>query len=190
MNCSLSPIRFASVAALALLLTACSSGPSFKKPRERTNFDVAFRQGAPQPVYSRTRWVHPPEVLPARGVSRVASDAPRVNPVFQLALTNATIEEAATVLAQSAKYSSFCPEYAKTRRVTINASGTLEQLTEELSKITTLSFVVDHRSREIRVESGAARRGPIAPRIDPSAEVPSRDGMGLSDMEDALSGGT
>lgn len=122
-------------------------GCSTPQPRTET-YKVAFRQSPPQPVYNRLRWVRPPDVKPARGLPQ--AEAPRINPIFHLAIDNGTLEEVSLALAAMARYQSYCSSLVAEKRISIQSLGTLDELADEVATLSGVHVVVDHPSREIR----------------------------------------
>ena len=144
------------VIGLISVLTAGCSGVKEYQPIPKKNglFMPSVRTAAPEPVYSRTRWVRPPEVLPQRdlpdGQSSQLADSPSIRPVFQLTLSNATLEETARVLAATARYSSYtAPSIAKDK-ISVKNLGTLDELARIIESKARVQVVVDHQNREVR----------------------------------------
>lgn len=131
------------------LLSSCSARPAWEAESDVRVHPIASRQLPPEQVYSRVRWVHPPEVLPSRQVS-TGQGKPRVLPIIHLKLQNASLEEAARVVAASARYQSFVSSSASNKRVTIQSLGTIDELAEELAKKTNTEVLVDHETRSVR----------------------------------------
>src|SRR5690606_1426600 len=111
-------------------------------------YSVSYRQTAPQPVYNRLRWVHPPEVLPARATHE--STAPTIFPVFHVDLRNSTLEEAARVLAATARYESYCSSAIANRKISFNRLGTLNELAAALAASAGITVQVDHDMKTVR----------------------------------------
>lgn len=141
-----------SVACMAVLLSTLSAcGPALKDwapERDKKAHAIAYRQTAPQPVYSRLRWVHLPETMPAREIPE--SEAPTIFPVFHLDLKNASLEEAARALAATTRYSSYCSSSLVDRKISMNRLGTLDELAHEIAATTGISVQVDHSMKTVR----------------------------------------
>lgn len=137
------------LAAGLLAGVGCSSSdsPEWKPDRERTGYIPAYRKHAPQPVYNRLTWVRPPSVMPARNVT---SAAPEILPVFHLDLKNASMDEAAQILAATARFSSYCSSTIADRKITINRLGTIDELAEEISSAAGITVQVDRESQTVR----------------------------------------
>ena len=91
---------------LSLLSVAGCAGPKEYQPystSQRTLFLTSPRTVGPEPVYARTRWVRPSEVLPQREHANSSTssaglrESPSLRPVFELSLKNATLESMALV---------------------------------------------------------------------------------------------
>lgn len=134
----------------------------FKGPKDYEPYGVndelylpTVRQNAPEPVYSRTRWVHLPELLPEREMpgteSRQASvGGAALRPVFHLELKNSSLEESARVLAALARYSSFTAPSIASQKLTIENLGTIDELGELIARKAAIQVVVDHESKEVK----------------------------------------
>jgi hypothetical protein len=123
---------------------------------DRTLFMPSFRTAAPEPVYSRTRWVHLPEVIPDRNipgdenVDREPGAGPALRPVFHLALKDTSLEETARVLAAMARYSSFTTPSIASRKISIENLGTIDELGQIIERKAQIQVVVDHDNKEVR----------------------------------------
>ena len=101
-----------------------------------------------QPVYNPAKWVRPPEVLPDRTPPPQARAV--IMPVIQLELKNVTLAEAARLLANAIRYHSYCAIMVGSKKITINAVGTIDELSAQLAELAEAKELVDHNSREIR----------------------------------------
>ena len=145
---------------LGLVLCGVSAGCSTSdvKPYEpptkrgRTVFMPSYRVAGPEPVYARTRWVHPPEVLPSRdgGDTESSYDTPPLRPVYQLSLKNATLEEACKVVASLARYSSYTSPSLAKERFSFQNLGTIDELARIIEGKAGIKVVVDHENKEVR----------------------------------------
>jgi hypothetical protein len=142
------------MAALAAVIAACAPKMPEWQPEDKSSqvFSVATRQLPPPPVYNRIRWVMPPEPLPVSGLP--ASNAPALRPIMHLELTNATLEETSKILAESARYRSYCSGLIADQRITINKLGTLDELAQAIAEQAGIQVVLDHHSREVRFFAG------------------------------------
>lgn len=145
------------LASLVLASAACQKGPKPWEPDagERTLFLPSIRQVGPAPVYSRTRWTQPPEVLPNRERpgsrdAEMASSAPALRPVFQLSLKGTPLAEAARVLAATSRYTSYTDPSIANEKVTIESLGTIDELGQMIERKAQVQVVVDHKNREVR----------------------------------------
>ena len=135
-------------------LTAC--GPTGKEwepdKKEPKVFSMSTTQTAPQPVYSRLRWVHLPEPLPSRQMPE--SGAPQIYPVFHMQLKNTRLEDVARLLASTARYSSYCASTVADKKVTVNRLGTIDELAQYIQQDAGVRVVVDHENKQVRFMAG------------------------------------
>ncbi len=145
----------------ALLVVATAGCSSDVKPYDpkashnRTLFLPSVRRVGAEPVYSRTRWVQPPEVLPNRerpgsADSSEAKAGPPIRPVFQLNLANVSLEEAARVLAATSRYQSYTEPSIASQKITIRNLGTIDELARLIERKAGIQVVVDHEGKEVR----------------------------------------
>lgn len=141
-----------------MILSGCSSSKPVPPKKEVSKaFPVANRQLAPEPVYSRTRWVQLPEVLPASGAnalkpakSRQALEKPMMFQVINFELDDGTLKEAAQMLAASSRYQAFCdPSFAE-KKISINMLGTIHEIANKISEASGVDILIDHTNREVR----------------------------------------
>ncbi len=119
----------------------------------RTIFMPSYRTAGPEPVYARTRWVQPPEVLPPRsgGSTENSYDqAPSLRPVYELTMKNATLEQTCKVLAQMARYSSYTSPSLATQKFSFQNLGTIDELARIIEEKAGIKVVVDHENKEVR----------------------------------------
>jgi hypothetical protein len=119
----------------------------------RTLFLPSYQQAGAEPVYSRTRWVHPPEVLPGRESTYTSSsytNAPSLRPVYHLHLKNATLEQTSRVVGEMARYSSYCSPSLTTQKFSFENLGTIDELARIIEEQAQIKVVVDHDSKEVR----------------------------------------
>lgn len=135
-----------SLATFSLLLTGCST--KVAPDSERKVFGVTVRRHDPQPVYKRTRMVYLPAPIPV--AQNYKSIPPLMLPVIHFELTDASLEEAAKILGQTARYSSYCASTIAEKRITLTALGTVDELAHKIAKIAKIETVVDHHNREVR----------------------------------------
>ncbi len=145
---------------LGLLLCGVSVGCSTSdvKPYEpttkrgRTVFMPSYRAAGAEPVYARTRWVHPPEVLPSRdgGDTQSSYETPPLRPVYELSLKNATLEETCKVLASMARYSSYTSPSLAKDKFSFQNLGTIDELARTIEGKAGIKVVVDHENKEVR----------------------------------------
>lgn len=115
---------------------------------ERKLFGISVRRHAPQPVYKRTRLVHLPAPIPENIASN--SSAPLILPVIHFEIVDASLEDAAKILGQSARYSIYCASTVADKRITLTALGTVDELADQIGKIAKVETIVDHHNHEVR----------------------------------------
>lgn len=143
--------RGTAFAVAAALLCASGCGPAMKEwspERKRVGYGMAYRKTAPEPVYNRLRWVHLPEVLPARATGEAT--APMILPVVHLDLKNATLEEASRILASTARFNSYCSSSIADRKISLNKLGTLPELAAAIEATAGITVQVDFESSTVR----------------------------------------
>lgn len=144
----LSSLLALSLGAASVALTGCSSQPKWEPDVEQQFYGTAVRQLPPQPVYNRLRLVYLPEPLPQKDL-KVAS-LNKILPIFRFELKDGTIEEASRVLAETARYTSYCSSIIADRKFSFEGLGTIDELASSISKRAGVNVVVDHGNREVR----------------------------------------
>jgi hypothetical protein len=124
--------------------------PTAKKGR--TLFMPSYRVAGPEPVYARTRWVHPPEVLPSRegGDTDSSYETPPLRPVYELSISNGTLEQTCKVLASMARYSSYTSPSLAKEKFSLKNLGTIDELARIIEEKAQIKVVVDHENKEVR----------------------------------------
>jgi hypothetical protein len=138
---------------IALVATSliCSCGGSekpYEPHQERKYFTFPARQLAPEPVYNRLTLVRPPDPLPDSDLQE--SDAPVIHPVIHLDIKDASLEQAARVLASAARYNAYCSSLIADRTITMSELGTIDELAKRISRKANIEVVVDHQNAEVR----------------------------------------
>lgn len=147
-------MRTVTLLAGVLLAAGCSSGGyEYLEADKPKVFKVASRQHAPDPVYSRTTWVRPPQVLPTR--ERDAKTKPLILPVIHYTVDGLPLKEAALILAATSRYRSYTAPSIEGQKISINSLGTIEELAQEIENKAGVRVVIDHENEEIRVLPGA-----------------------------------
>lgn len=139
------------VALLALVVSGC--GAKRIQPEKRLTksvYKVVSTQKPLAPIYNRTRWAHLPSVMPASAVNSSPSKAPRIFPVIELVLENDSLETAATIIAGTARYSSYCSSHIADDTITLTALGTIDELADRVAQEAGITVSVDHENREVR----------------------------------------
>lgn len=118
----------------------------------RTLFMPSYRVAGPEPVYARTRWVHPPEVLPSRdeGDTDSSYPSPPLRPVYELSLKKSTLEQTCKVLASMARYSSYTSPSLAKETFSFKNLGTIDELARIIEDKAQIKVVVDHENKEVR----------------------------------------
>ncbi len=165
-------------AGAAALLAAAFLGCSRHAPvdSERKVFGVSVRRYDPQPVYKRTRLAYLPAPIPVARTYR--STAPLILPVIHFELTDASLEDAARILGETSRYSSYCASSVADKKITLTALGTVDELAKKIAKVADISTIVDHHNREIRflaTEGEAAEALPNPELLKPSPELANPD---------------
>ncbi len=136
----------------AIILGLCLCGcASFSKPEPEPipQYRVATEQLPPEPVYGRVKIEYMPYTKPARETKRAA--APVVMPELHLSVENSSLEEVASILASSARYSSFVAYELADRRLTMDAIGSLDDLAKRISRRANVDVQVDHKRHLVRI---------------------------------------
>src|SRR5690606_37978903 len=109
--------RFFQVLSLAVIvaLGGCAKKNVIKPTKERKFFAVAVRQLPPEPVYNRMTVAYLPEPLPSRDVRRASFS--RISPVFEFEMKEATLEQTARIMANMARYTSYCSSVIAQRKI-------------------------------------------------------------------------
>lgn len=164
------------VTCLAAALIGCSAHePSIRKPDK---FVHSTRQNAPEPVYNRERLVYLPEVLPS-GAGVETENRVRILPAFKLAAKKKSLEHVALELANASGYHSYCASTVADRKVSLSATGTLDQLGQQIADDTGVDVVIDHERKELRF---LARELP-APQFFPGEVLTQGSQDGLSNEQ-------
>jgi hypothetical protein len=142
---------------LIIAATVGCGGPKDYEPystSNRTIFMPSVRTVGPDPVYSRTRWVRPPDVLPQRDragtVDRDLRDTPSLRTVFELSVKDVTLEETARILAATARYSSYTAPSIASAKISLKKLGTIDELARIIGQEAQVQVVVDHENKEVR----------------------------------------
>jgi len=136
-----------SLSAMALFLVACSDSGNVNR-KVPVTYKMATRQLPPQPVYSATRFVRPPEMNPSRDPE--ASNADVVIPIFNFSIQNRTLSETILVLAATVRYSSFCDKSIANRRLTLTTIGTVDEIAKEIQEKVKIKIEIDHQKKQVR----------------------------------------
>ncbi|MCB0320342.1 MAG: hypothetical protein KDD60_05395 [Bdellovibrionales bacterium] len=138
------------------LLCGCSSH-EFEEPAQVRVYSIADRQLPRDPVYSRLRWVHLPEMHPARHVE-VNPERPLLLPVNHFSIQDKPLCDAAALLAGSARYSAYCSSLLKDEKISLEALGTIDEIATLIEKNSQARVIVDHSNREVRFLLGTEGR--------------------------------
>ncbi len=141
-------VKIAICVIASLFSTACSVNSSKPKSKERKYYMGAVRQLAPDPVYSRLRWVQLPEPLPSK---ELAPPSPfRILPVYSFDVKDAKIEDVAKLLGDTSRYSSYAASNIKEKKISIQTLGTVDEIAEAIGRKAQIDVTVDHETKEVR----------------------------------------
>ncbi|MCB9030747.1 MAG: hypothetical protein H6619_06815 [Deltaproteobacteria bacterium] len=129
-----------------LSLAGCSSKKAAPEPDP--TFSIAKRQVAPDPTYNRLRWANLPDVIP--GEPKISEGTPYLFPVMHFELKNGTLEEAAQMLASTARYASYCSSSLADKKISIDTLGTIHDVAQSIAQKAQIDVVIDHDTRQVR----------------------------------------
>lgn len=143
------------VTALCLSMTGCYYKTKDYEPNRHEKLLLpSARSFGPEPVYSRLRWVHPPDLLPAReipgSVDADLENVPNYRPVFQMVIKNGTLQEISRVLAATARYTSYCAPSISENKLTIESLGTIDELGQTVARKAGIKVVIDHTNHAVQ----------------------------------------
>lgn len=148
----------------AVVALAGCAGPKPYEPYandQRTIFMPSVRTVGAEPVYSRTRWVRPPELLPQRDIPGSTDVALRNTPIlrtiFELSVKNATLEETARILAATARYSSYTAPSIAAEKISVKNLGTIDELGRIIESKAQVQVIIDHENKEVRFLPASAQ---------------------------------
>lgn len=149
------------VLAAVLFAAAGCAPPPGPAPRKVEYYYPAFRQVAPEPVYSRLTWSN----LPQPVMDPPREKGPYLSPVIAFNLGDSTLQEAIEAISQTIGYQwSFPPEAAK-RHVRVKMKGSVGEILSEISRQAEVEAQIDHQSRIVRVFDRAT-----TPQLPPASE--------------------
>jgi hypothetical protein len=134
-----------------IALAGCFGGvnaPEWHPDAPRKIALPADRQAPAQPIYNRLRFANLPDPMPGEIAQ---GDRPVILPVVQLSIKDQSVEEVGTLLAQSARYSSYCASGIAHQKMSLEGLGTIDELAAQVAKKANVKVVVDHASREVRI---------------------------------------
>lgn len=134
---------------LALALVGCSSKDDYKP------LPPSARQSPPEPPYVTVMEGRPPHPVPQTEKARLGM-ADKL--ILKLSSTNKYLGDVATDLANQSGYRIFVVPSMSKRRVSIDSSGTIDDLATELAKNAGCKVSVDHIAKEIRFVAGTTPR--------------------------------
>lgn len=133
------------------LLTTIGCAPAKKEEKTVIEYyPVAYRQLAPQPVYSRVTWSHLPGPIPPK----VRDNAPLLMPEVSFEMHRTNLDEAIQALAQTIGYTWSYPANVAKKKVSINMVAPVDEILREIENQTKVKAVLDHESRTLRIVSG------------------------------------
>ena len=148
--------KFILISQIFLIISTIFVGCSYKYTGSGSTLDrhvhiFAVRQAPLPPVYNRIRTVHLAEPLPSRDNHPVTNRI--ITPVFQFEAEDSTFEEVALILANTAKYSSYCDPNIANKKVSIITLGTIDEIANEIEKETNVIVKIDHQNKEVKILS-------------------------------------
>ena len=152
-------------------------------PHGRTMYYYPMRQLAPEPVYNRLRTGYLPQPLPSRKAN--PSDAALILPVFQFEVNDITLHEASQILANTARYHSYCAPSVAQQHISLATIGTIDELAAEIGRQAGISVIVDHNNREVRFVASNAAVEPQLP--ESKAAAPETEAAGTEAVKTRLS---
>ena len=129
-------------------LLACSTN-STNDVKQPEVYRLATRQLPPEPVYNRVRWVLPTQVSVDRNVDAKAS-TPLIMPIVHYVVAEVSMEEAAIVLAGTARYRSYVQSSISERVMSIDTLGTIEEIADKIEENEGIKVHIDHRTKTVR----------------------------------------
>lgn len=132
------------VSSLVAVSACSSSGPDVIVRTEY--YPTAFRQNAPDPVYSRLTWSHLPEPIQ----KKADTESPYIMPTVSFELPNSSLEETLQALAQTIGYRWSYPAELGTRRVSVKRVGTIDEILSEIGRQAGVETELDHEQRLVR----------------------------------------
>jgi hypothetical protein len=127
----------------SMLLEACGGAPIYKV----VQYQPAYRQEAPQPVYSRLMWSHLPEPVKPR----TRPDAPLMLPDVFVELKDVTVDEAVEALAQTMGYRWENSVGASGPRISVHMEGNVEEILGEIKAKSNMPLELSHEDKVIRL---------------------------------------
>jgi hypothetical protein len=152
------------ISLISILLVAGTSILGCSVPHHATlagtkTYHVAHRQLAPDPVYNRLRWVHLPEMYPSM-LYKADEERPRYFPVYHFSIKNRPLCHAASQLAGTARYSSYCSSILRSEKITVETLGTIDEIAEAIEAANAIvRVIVDHENREVRFLTNSVMEG-------------------------------
>ena len=131
---------------LLVFTIGCSEAAKVPPPKPPIIYSVATQQYAQEPVYSRIRYVYLPEPIP----SSSAPLGPEIPHQFNFKVKSVPLSKAAKILASLSSYDSYCSGSIADRRLTLQKTGTVDELAEAIAQQAQIRVVVDHQNREVR----------------------------------------
>jgi hypothetical protein len=175
MSCSLKIVFNAIFVGLLVSLGACASSKTFDPNKDRKHYGVSVRQLPPQPVYNRLRLVYLPDPSPSSHDYQTSSLS--IKPTFEYEMNDATLEQAARVLADMNRYSSYTSSIIANNKITLATVGTIDEIAGQLAKEADIKIVVDHDNKEVRflAKSKESTKNPVKLEIPKNAEATSSE---------------
>lgn len=140
-------------AVMGTLIVSLLSGCNLWRPAPTEKpevYTVATRRFAPPPPYNRIKKVYLPSVIPAYD-AEAGAKAVKITPTYTVSVQNASVCEVGENIAKAAGYSIICTPSAQSRRISLQAEGSIEQISSSLEDKSQMKVSVDHYARQVRI---------------------------------------
>jgi hypothetical protein len=134
---------------LALVLVGCSGKDDYKP------LPPSSRQSPPEPLYVTVMEGRPPLPVPQTERERLGM-ADKL--ILKLSSTNKYLDDVAKDLENQSGYRIFVAPSISKRRVSLDSSGTIDDLATEVARNARCKVSVDHIAKEIRFVAGTTPR--------------------------------
>jgi hypothetical protein len=135
---------------VSLGLYSCSSNQAQtpNKLRFSDSLNYSKIKYAPEPVYNRMKTAYLPSPPPKDSLP--SKNTPPILPMVRLMATNQTLDEVGRTLAEKSGYFFYCATPLMNRPVTIDRTGSIEEIALLLARHGNFVATVDHERKEIQ----------------------------------------